>query len=96
MRQLRTGKIAVDKDGRDLSHITSDTQFHGIIVADLNNSLLEAIEATFVKQKTPDGLGRFGYDTETKTFIEIVPYQKLLADAKARNEAFFAHLGFAN
>lgn len=93
IRRLREGKIAVDKDGVELTEINKDTMFHGIIVADLNNQLLEATESTFVKRKTPDGLGRFGYDDETRTFIEIIPYSKLLQDAKTRNEAFFVKLG---
>lgn len=47
---------------------------------------------------TPDGLGRFGYigEDEDRFFVEIVPYEKLWADARQRNAIFFEKLGITN
>jgi hypothetical protein len=44
-------------------------------------------------QPTPDNEGMFGYTDNPKAFVEIVPFSKLLKDAKARNSAFFTRLG---
>jgi len=43
---------------------------------------------------TPDGLGYFRfYDTENyKAYIEILPFPKVIADAKQRNRVLFEKL----
>jgi len=45
---------------------------------------------------TPDGEGRFGYINDGGVYIEIIPYGKLLQDAKLRQGIFFQKLGLTN
>jgi len=42
---------------------------------------------------TADGEGFFGYSAPHNAFVEVLPYSKVLHDARIRNEAFFARLG---
>jgi hypothetical protein len=45
---------------------------------------------------TPDGEGRFGYINDGGVYIEIIPYGKLLQDAKLRQGIFFQKLGLTD
>jgi CRISPR/Cas system-associated endonuclease Cas3-HD len=48
------------------------------------------IDADF--KKTPDGDGFYRYHDAFSAYIEVIPYQKLVSDAKKRNRALFEHL----
>jgi hypothetical protein len=65
------------------------------IVADLTDTLLREIRDLNLKI-TPDGEGRFGYINDGGVYIEIIPYGKLLQDAKLRQGIFFQKLGLTN
>lgn len=41
---------------------------------------------------TPDGMGYYGYQPERNAYFEVISYNKLLADAKKRNEILFDKL----
>ena len=43
--------------------------------------------------KSSGGAGYFGYEQNSKSYIEIVSYEKLLKNAKNRNKVFFEKLG---
>ncbi len=43
--------------------------------------------------KMPDGQGYFGFNNPSNAYIELMPYSKLVVDAKKRNAAFFRKLG---
>jgi hypothetical protein len=45
---------------------------------------------------TPDGEGRFGYINDGGVYVEIIPYGKLLQDAKLRQGIFFQKLGLTD
>ena len=50
----------------------------------------------FLTHRGPDGEGRFGYINDGGVYIEIIPYGKLLQDAKLRQGIFFQKLGLTN
>jgi hypothetical protein len=43
-----------------------------------------------------DGQGYFGYSPDPPAFVEILPYSKILNDAKIRNTIFFKTLGITS
>jgi hypothetical protein len=65
------------------------------IVADLTDTLLREIRDLNLKI-TPDGEGRFGYINDGGIYVEIIPYGKLLLDAKLRQGIFFQKLGLTD
>lgn len=77
-----------------LSTIRPSTSFHCYVVVDLTPQLEERIIGRF--EKTPDGQGYFGYTTNPSAFVEIVPFGKVMRDARIRNAIFFAKLGITN
>ena len=42
--------------------------------------------------RTPDGEGFFGYNPVKGAYIEIISYEKLVKDAKKRNQVLFDKL----
>lgn len=65
------------------------TRYYGYIICDTDNEKIkEFIEKDDFKP-TPDGKGFFKPHTGYNAYIEIIPFKKLLVDAKKRNEVFF-------
>lgn len=89
---IKSSKTFRDKSGRVISNVGERTSFDCYIVADLTEGLRKQLIGLPL-QPTPDGEGMFGYTDNPKAFVEIVPFSKLLKDAKARNSAFFTRLG---
>lgn len=93
VEQLRSAGEASKFDGTPLRNIDPDTPFTCHIVADITPTL-----SAMMKQ-----LGRFSqragtssyywWDDNYRTFIEISSFREVLSSAKARNQAFFKHLG---
>lgn len=80
-----------DNEGRPMCPPGEHTQFYGYIIADLTNSLIR--QARFMDfRKTPDGMGMFSYNTTYNAYIEIISFDKLLIDAKKRNQVLFDKL----
>ena len=71
--------------------INQGTAFHCYVVADITRTLENSIIGRFTP--TPDGEGYFGYSSTPPAFIEVIPYGKILRDAKTRNYIFFQKLG---
>ena len=94
VKQLKEESSVPDIKGRAIRGIREGTAFHCYIVADITEELEDRIIGRF--SKTPDGEGYFGYTSEPSAFVEIVPYGKLLNDARLRNTVFFQHLGITN
>lgn len=51
------------------------------------------IRVSPANHKSADGEGYFGFSPDHNAFIEVMPYNKMLHDARLRNEAFFEKLG---
>lgn len=89
---IKSSKTFRDKSGRVISNVGERTSFDCYIIADLTEGLKKQLIGLPL-QPTPDNEGMFGYTDNPKAFVEIIPFSKLLKDAKARNSAFFKRLG---
>lgn len=89
--EIRSGGVK-DKNGRVLQ-VSESAPFYLYIIADLTPKLIK--QARFANLKaTPDEMGFFGYNDsrEINAYIEIISYEKLLLDAKKRNNILFDKL----
>lgn len=91
---FKSGQTVRDKAGKVISGIGPNTAFHCYIVADLTDGLRRRLRGSF--SPTPDGKGLFGYTKNPDTYTEVIPYEKLLLDAQARNSIFFEKLGIGS
>jgi len=86
---IREGE-AKDKDGQELA-TQKNVPFYGYIIADMTKSLRRLAEnASLIR--TPDNMGYYGYNQNRDAYIEIISYQKLVADARKRNQILFRKL----
>jgi hypothetical protein len=94
---LRTSSSLKDHKGRARPIRLRDAAYHCYIVADITPTLLREIRDLPLR-KTPDSMGFFGYlgPTGQEFYVEIVPYEKLLLDAKLRNAIFFQKVGLTD
>lgn len=88
---FKSGKSIRDSKGKVITGIGHNTSFQCYIVADLTDGLRRRLRGKF--RPTPDNKGLFGYTTEPDAYAEVIPYDKLLLDAQARNAIFFDKLG---
>jgi hypothetical protein len=72
---------------------SKSTPFYCYIVADITPTLLEILHYESF-DPTPDGLGYFKfYSTiNSKAYIEVLPFKKVIKDAKQRNKILFDKL----
>jgi len=87
--RIRKGE-AKDKDGQELA-IQKNVPFYGYIIADMTKSLQRLAENAMLI-RTPDNMGYYGYNQNRDSYIEIISYQKLVADARKRNQILFKKL----
>lgn len=86
---IKEGKVK-KANGRGFGNI-QNVSFYCYVIADLTPSLRKsAARAGLVP--TQDGEGYFGYNQNVGTYIEVISYDKLLKDAKQRNQALFDSL----
>ena len=90
---FRSGSSIKDLTGKVIKPISASTRFICFIVADFTDSLKRVIRTSVAHNPTADAEGFFGYSREHNASVEVMPYDKVLHDAKVRNEAFFARLG---
>jgi hypothetical protein len=89
IKKIRTG-AAHDKNGQYL-RVKDNTPFYCYLICDIKPTVEDyLIDADF--KKTPDGDGFYRYHDAFSAYIEVIPYQKLVSDAKKRNRALFEHL----
>ena len=72
------------------------TPFYCYIVADITPTLQKIIDFE-IFDSTPDGLGYFKfYETKTsRAYIEVLPFRKIVKDAKQRNKILFDKLNLS-
>lgn len=91
IRRLQSGEIS-DVRGRPV-RLDSNTVFHCFVIADIVGKL---DEWTFSWQPTSDGRGRiYRPGNGFNGTIELIGWDALLDDAKARNQAFFDRAGIS-
>ena len=91
IEEIRAGR-ARKTDGRHLV-ISSDSPFFVYIISDITPALKTIISRRAIFTPTPDAQGFFGYAKEHKAYIEVLSFEKLIADAKKRNRVWFKKLG---
>ena len=69
----------------------SKTAFRCFAVCDLTSKMIRNCRDAGLRI-TPDGMGYYGYQPERNAYFEVISYNKLLADAKKRNEILFEKL----
>jgi hypothetical protein len=94
VKMLRNERSIPDVKGRPIRGVNASTAFDCYVVADITPTLEDRIVGRF--NRTPDGVGYFGYSADPPAFVEIVPYGKILADSKVRNAVFFKTLGITS
>ena len=90
VRQIRAGKAKRD-DGSTIE-VPRNTPFYCYAIATLTPQLRALAEHKDFKL-TPDGRGFFSFHGAYNAYIELLSYDKVLADANKRNRAFFERLG---
>lgn len=76
--------------GRPFGNVSS-AAFYCYIIGDLTETMKEdAKYAGLIK--TPDGEGYFGYNQPVGAYVEVISYEKLVKDAKKRNQVLFDKL----
>jgi len=91
IRRLKSGKLK-DVKGRKID-LDENSIFYCFIVADIVGKL---DDWTFSWQRTADGRGRvYRPDSGFRGSIELVGWDALLSDARARNQAFFDRAGIS-
>ncbi len=91
VRQLQSGGLS-DVKGRPIK-LDDRTVFHCFIIADIVGKL---DDWTYSWQRTADGRGRL-YQPQSgfRGSIELIGWDALLGDARARNQAFFDRAGIS-
>lgn len=82
---------AFTKNGRPVD-ISPSTGFYCYIVCDITNNVKNQI-AMYDLISTIDGSGYFGYNKTLNAWIEVISFNKIIADAEKRNRIFFDKLG---
>lgn len=90
---FRSGAAVTDFSGKVVKPISSSTRFICYVVADFMPSLVKVVRSSIAQHRTADGLGFFGYSEPHNAYVEVMPYAKIISDARIRNEAFFSRLG---
>ncbi len=88
--EIRSGKRKMD-DGRAISVNNPMIPAFVYIVCDDSPELLQ-LAARGGLRRSSDGAGFFGYFDLLQTYVEIIPYNKMLGDAKKRNRVLFRKL----
>jgi hypothetical protein len=88
------GGEVTNRKGRKMK-IDKETPFYIYIVCDIDKSF-EKILRNREFTKTPDGLGYYIFKNKYySAYIEVLPFEKVLKDAKKRNRILFDKLGLS-
>jgi hypothetical protein len=86
---IKSGKVN-KANGRPFGNV-NNTAFYCYVIADLTETLKkDALNADL--NLTPDGEGYYGYNRGRGAYIEVISYNKLIKDAKQRNQILFEKL----
>ena len=89
VRNIREGKIKKD-NGRDFGDM-SRVKFFCYVIGDLTPSMRDSAVRSSLRL-TQDKEGYYGYNDEIGAYVEVISYDKLLKNARQRNQAFFDKL----
>jgi hypothetical protein len=89
VQEIKDGKKRTAK-GRPFGSV-QNTAFYCYVIADLTDSMVESAKVSGLTV-APDGDGYFGYIPGFGAYVEVISYNKLLKDAKERNQVLFDKL----
>ena len=89
VRDIRGGKVKKD-NGRDFGDM-SRVSFYCYVIGDLTQSMKDSAEGRGLRQ-TQDRQGYYGYNETYGAYVEVISYDKLLKNARQRNQVFFDKL----
>lgn len=90
IRKIKSGNFT-DRNGR-LVTLQESTPFYAYIICDITAKIRDFAEDGSLL-RTPDLQGYFGYNSPLNTYVEIFSFEKLISDAKKRNNILFKKLG---
>jgi hypothetical protein len=93
-RLRKAGRLVTGK-GREIRAVDANTPFHGHIIADLTESLLDMMKQFGPYAQKAGHSCYYKWDDDFHMFIQIQSYSDVLKGARARNEAFFQKLGIS-
>lgn len=91
IKEILAGKVT-SRTGR-LITVDPKMPFYVYIICDITQTLIDILHSREF-DKTPDGQGYFKfYSKYFNAYIEVLPFEKVLSDAKKRNRILFEKLG---
>ena len=93
VNQVREGKFRTPK-GRNIL-VSENTPFYGYVVCDLTPKVKTWLELEKDHKPMPDRLGWFKWHDNINLYLEVISWDKVLRDAKMRNQIFFQKLGIS-
>ena len=91
VNNIRDGKYKTP-EGRKML-VAENTPFYGYVVCDLTPKVEAWLEREKDFKPMPDRLGWFQWMGNINLYIEVISWDKVLKDAKMRNQIFFQKLG---
>lgn len=93
LAEIDKSEHIIDNDGLTIT-INKNTQRQIYIIADLETTFESIIKKYFGWLiKSSDGMGYYGYEPNSRAYVEVITYEKLLKDVRNRNRIFFEKLG---
>ncbi|MGF1574900.1 MAG: hypothetical protein ACFCU9_02980 [Cyanophyceae cyanobacterium] len=91
VNNIRDGKYKTP-EGRKIL-VGDNTPFYGYVVCDLTPKVESWLEREKDFKPMPDRLGWFQWMRNINLYLEVISWDKVLKDAKMRNQIFFQKLG---
>ncbi|MHC4696263.1 MAG: ATP-binding protein [Planctomycetota bacterium] len=91
VNDIRDGRYKTPEGRRIL--VAANTPFYGYVVCDLTGKVETWLAQEKEFKPMPDRLGWFQWRGNINLYIEVVSWEKVLKDAKMRNQIFFQKLG---
>lgn len=91
VNSIRDGKFTTPK-GREIL-VEENTPFYGYVVCTLTPKVKSWLEREKDFKPMPDRLGWFQWMANINLYVEVISWDKVLKDAKMRNQIFFQKLG---
>ncbi len=91
VNSIRDGKFKTP-EGRKML-VAENTPFYGYVVCDLTPKVESWLEREKDFKPMPNRLGWFQWMVNINLYIEVISWDKVLTDAKMRNQIFFQKLG---
>lgn len=91
VNDIRDGKYKTP-EGRKML-VVDNTPFYGYVVCDLTQKVESWLEREKDFKPMPDRLGWFQWMGNINLYVEVISWDKVLKDAKMRNQIFFQKLG---